>query len=854
LETEWVPILEILKKKGGFEASIITTFNAYLPFYEEIILRHLIYSGCRHNVLMMDTGCLSESLETPTLRPQFAGHRYTLIPISTKGAFHPKIALLVSKKKGLLLVGSNNMTLSGWGINKELTNCITFGAGDKEGVNLVSQAWAFLRTWLDSASELLPSALQDAFQAVKQFAPWLNDNPHSEEGELRFYGSKPEGETIWAAVSKSIEKPIERVTVIGPFFDSRFDFIHTLKHDLNPREIVIGIDPETVFIPEIDHKSEVLKFVDASRINQSSGYLHAKAIFIEGISSKKWLITGSANPSRPAWNAPMQHRNAEAVIMHSGRLAGEIGEKLGVAGLKTLDPLSEENWSEINKRSRLEQAKENPGKPKRCLVGIAKKGLIQVAKSGFSVLEYLGAVCFDEYQKRVCDCSRCETIDDFNSIPVANDFSSVRFLEIRLKGDQRVFCLVHHAEEIARRSMSSRQVQFRRNLAALQDGSSDLENLIVTIEKIIFDEPFEIDPSAKHRQPPGKKSRVTNGTQEITTLMTDLSEAKKQKFRRRMVTSGDIGHLLDILIHHLGEGLEKDPAESTDKLGRSEEELIGTDDEEPEVEIEPIDTPKLVKIANRKVRRLVRRMIQNFEKVDGIKEGYEKCLVKLLGVLALLRELRVLDNKLEDIPFGETFVPVHERELLLKQSVKYLYGRNHNFLAKIELSVHSHPWDEVSRLLGLLLWLAHDCGARLNDVKGFNEPPEEEKKRISNVSLMLLITPDAVSDCEASNEAKLSIEKTTRKHRMVIAKEWIKEHKRMGEKLFQLKRRAHILHKRINGQPRAGYAAFIRNEINPTFSLILNPGDPVTLTDVCSENGKKMYHAAKVAAFKIPQP
>lgn len=37
-----VSILDVIKR-GGYEASLITTFNATLPFYEEVLLR----CGCR---------------------------------------------------------------------------------------------------------------------------------------------------------------------------------------------------------------------------------------------------------------------------------------------------------------------------------------------------------------------------------------------------------------------------------------------------------------------------------------------------------------------------------------------------------------------------------------------------------------------------------------------------------------------------------------------------------------------------------------------------------------------------------------------------------------------------------------
>ena len=48
-----ISILDIAEGTG-FEASLITTFNASLPFYEEIILRRLRANGCRKNVVLMD--------------------------------------------------------------------------------------------------------------------------------------------------------------------------------------------------------------------------------------------------------------------------------------------------------------------------------------------------------------------------------------------------------------------------------------------------------------------------------------------------------------------------------------------------------------------------------------------------------------------------------------------------------------------------------------------------------------------------------------------------------------------------------------------------------------------------------
>ena len=90
-------------KKGGFESSLILTYNAFLPFYEDVVLRKLQSSGCRNNILMMDRSNLSECLSSPSLRPRYAGSEYTLFPMRAPGSFHPKIILLAGEKKNLCL-------------------------------------------------------------------------------------------------------------------------------------------------------------------------------------------------------------------------------------------------------------------------------------------------------------------------------------------------------------------------------------------------------------------------------------------------------------------------------------------------------------------------------------------------------------------------------------------------------------------------------------------------------------------------------------------------------------------------------------------------------------------------------
>ena len=136
---EPISILEVVKR-GGYEASLITTFNATLPFYEELVLRRLIAGGSRYNVVLMDAAQCAQAWATESARPRLAGHAYTLVPMRTAGAFHPKVCLLVGPKKASVLIGSHNLTLSGFGYNREITNWI-----EVDGVRDVEGAWS--RSW-----------------------------------------------------------------------------------------------------------------------------------------------------------------------------------------------------------------------------------------------------------------------------------------------------------------------------------------------------------------------------------------------------------------------------------------------------------------------------------------------------------------------------------------------------------------------------------------------------------------------------------------------------------------------------------------------------------------------------------
>lgn len=245
-------------KKGGYEASLITTFNAYLPFYEEVVLRKLQSVGVRYNVLMMDARQCSHAIQTAP--PRLAGYHYPLIPIASPESFHPKVIFLVGKRKGLLFVGSHNMTLAGFGFNRELSNVIHLhDPGDQETIALFVSAWTQIQGWIQE--QQFPRELLEMISHVTSFALWLKSKNAKQPSDTFIISSQPGSASLWEQLLQFIHPPVTRVMLLGAFFDSRLQFLKRLQQDLSPQECIVGIDPETVQAPESLQAQEGLRVV-----------------------------------------------------------------------------------------------------------------------------------------------------------------------------------------------------------------------------------------------------------------------------------------------------------------------------------------------------------------------------------------------------------------------------------------------------------------------------------------------------------------------------------------------------------------------------------------------------------------
>ncbi|MHB8057423.1 MAG: hypothetical protein ACYDHC_05960 [Desulfuromonadaceae bacterium] len=765
--SEGISILEEIKK-GGYEASLIITYNAYLPFYEEVVLRHLTSQGVRHNILMMDASQASQSINTHP--PHLAGLFYTLIPMKALGAFHPKIILLVGKNKGCLFVGSHNLTLSGFGYNRELTNMIKVTSPeDTEAVAVLQSAWHQILLWVKSQGGAIPQHIVEMVSRIPDFAPWIKEQPAVQPKDCIVISTQSGAPSLWNQLKEYITGKVESIIVTGAFFDSEFEFIKKLDAELNPKEYFVGTDPETVQMPTVNIPAGV-KFVNCKGINLKekddhkkevkAGYLHAKAVVFKMEGGRYVLAIGSANPSSPAWLQDGTSGNVEAMLIRTGEEAEDVAREIGLLDIPSMPKLEKHDWQTVSNNW---QAREKEVKAESTTVRVAL-----AVDEGFCIDIRKG----DSDKKIQCDVLGPEMVLLLSCDATMNNgkyfaqvatevLQSARFIRFKL-ADVSYLCVLQHQKRIEENSRTGTQRRFRDALASLSTGSPDLETLIRCVDKIIFDKAGEVNriaETARARQA-ANESQVHDSSQIGGSLSVDVSDTKKTKKKFRLRQSDDLAYLLDVLIYHLRlevqAGLDT-TLEARDSKGRTEEEQVGAEDDDGKREnglSEEEMATKTLDLCHTKIRTLISRMIGQLDRVATGENSLADIIVKLTAVLAVIRQLRNCDGKVSWIKKGQTSVPVEQRKKLFSGIVRNLFEAPHSIIYP---SQELDDADELARLKGLTLWLAWDSGIRVEKKKPYIEPVEDRNERVRNNSIMVALAQLVKGDDVVKDEAKKSI-------------------------------------------------------------------------------------------------
>jgi len=788
-------------RKGGFEASLITTFNAYIPFYEEVVLRHLIHAGIRHNVLLMDADQYGVSVRAHP--PRMAGRQYTLMPISVGGAFHPKLILLVGKQKGLVVIGSHNLTLAGFGFNRELTNVIRIeGAADKNGVAVAALVWDEVESWMKTTTHKVPAHLKDMVRRVREFAPWYSTKALEPLTDVQILSGRPGAERLWIQLKERVQGRVKDVFVTGAFFDSKLAFLKRIEADLRPQRLFVAIDPATVQMPVVRKGVSRATFVRAEelgreekKVEKTGGYLHAKGLFIRTRKGESIILSGSANPSAPAWLADEKTRNVELMLVRSGESAEAIAKELGFTAIPEMPILERSDWKLVSENRKKEQLPESP--PQTTSVAVVEDGQIFVHLDRIGGLKRSNLVLIGADGKEVGRTKGFQIDNEFAIVTFSGkELAAGVFLRCITGTKTHAEFLLHHVRAVEEQARTGVQKRFKEALLSLETESPNIGLLIDCIDKIIFTEKpaRELVSLGRHNSDAKESANQNDG---VLSLSVDVADTKKVKRKRRLTHDGDFAYLLDTLIYHLR--LQQDKAvEYRDQYGRTEEEQVGADDDEDAEKPQLTEQRRveLLDFCHSKVRTVVNRMIGQLRAYTDGKQPLKNVLIRLLAVLAVLRELRGCDGRVQWVDHGKTTVPRDERYRLLDEVMFSLFEGEESLLHLESLGTEFEHSDDVARLKGLLIWLAWDCGLVLDLHRPFMESEEDLEARLRQNAIMLALAQGVAGDDIVVEEARQSIGSLTSSEM-----DWLRDLQELIAECEAIKRRDSVFHSPNDTEP-----------------------------------------------------
>ena len=816
--------------RGGYECSIITTFNAYLPFYEEVVLRRMISNGVRHNLLLMDHAqCVAALEQAP---PRLNGRHYTLLPVLAKGAFHPKILLLLGKKRGILIVGSHNLTLSGFGLNGELTNIVRFEVGKHEdSLPIFWQAWEALSEWVEQLCGDLPSTVNETLPVCRQFAPWLKNTETTDDNPVQFLASMHSQPSLWSQCLRFIPEQPSRTTIFGAFFDRKLTFVNTLREELTPAECIVGVQAKTVEAPRGLLTQKDLHVVDSSVLLEAagkkddSGYLHAKGILIED-DTKQILITGSANPSAPAWLPAAGQGNIEAVLLRQGPEVAGVSNALGLSKLaaqpvvQELPPVIPHDNDNASKSS------------VTLLMGYAKEGGIHFKLPPELSAKALMAELYNADHTLITACPVIHSGDKNVRVEVsAAEFDRCQFAKLFSDNSVLATLLIHFEALINERAATGLQRKFRDAFGLLSTDDPNIDLVFRCFDQVMDSVDEEI-ASIQRPQRSGKKDQKS-GDEEGQALSVSMKELSTKEHLsghsgKRYGRDSDIGNLIDFLIHGMRLPQEQSSVISgEDKFGRSEEELVGTDDEELNQESDTVDHNRELSASfDKKLATLVSRASKWIATSPKAKHqvAVEK---KLVAIAALLSRINKDRDKLTWASDREPFFQQDVLQQLFQALCAGWLEKGFSF-EEVLKEPDQDEWDLEGKTLlnGFAVWLAWNTGIGYRPKAAFAEDLSAKHKRNWSNAVCFMLAQKVARDAKTYSRASELLSEESRN-----ALEWLRKFKMLGDQIIRLKQG---LSQGVEGLvPTPGYIAFHKKKLFTDGKLVVGTdGGKIMLASV----------------------
>ena len=311
-EIEQVKLSEFFRSVKKPRYILGTTYTLSLAFFESVVFSCIERRDLKYCLIVTDSNGYHRALDEGAAL-QGAAQGYMVVPAPVPGCFHAKIWLVIGESEAALLVGSGNLTQSGFMTNVELFDSLTFSQETPPTREQFTEVTAFLSGLIGMWAEedrthlLCVDMLAEMRRA---FGALSRANRPPEPEAPRFIHSFA-GQLI-AQLPEPAGSP--QLLVAAPFFGNSTGGLDLLKERLSPSAThvfpAVHTNETTDFpIRQIARKKDTS--VARLHVKGKKGFAHLKLYGITQEQGDSWVFCTSANCTAAAWQGP----NIEAGLL-----------------------------------------------------------------------------------------------------------------------------------------------------------------------------------------------------------------------------------------------------------------------------------------------------------------------------------------------------------------------------------------------------------------------------------------------------------------------------------------------------------------------------------------------------------
>lgn len=306
-------------RERAYHKALLLTYSFDPIFFEQVILPDL-WAGRSSDILVLgDRSEIDTSIQSAVGQLWNLGRQYLLAGAGVAGAFHPKVFVRLGPKDGIVMVGSGNVTSSGWGGNQEL------GAAWMVGPDHIDKG-GWLHHFLD---DVLTWCLGDLERdAVRRFkdVPWLSLTAANDSEANPVLHSRGTRSLATELARRWAGRRFDEVKILTGSTDESGAFLRWAQTTFGVTRATVALTPASAsfVVEKLADLSLEVRLVAAP----SDRPLHAKFYWFEGADGPA-AVMGSANCSAAAWLlAPESAGNVESIVGYDRPDSQDFGSVL----------------------------------------------------------------------------------------------------------------------------------------------------------------------------------------------------------------------------------------------------------------------------------------------------------------------------------------------------------------------------------------------------------------------------------------------------------------------------------------------------------------------------------------------